>query len=268
MKQLEVLLEFKEWLTFRVKRFISIGLVIMGIFSAGLFFLPIMLRLVYAAVFTTLTFVPVLTTVQMVTGSVIMQVRLLLYNRKHKPRVEIWPEVKEMANKMRIKHNGEIYFTLNPLVRGPFVNLYTKKITVPESWFAKFHRSEIVAAIGHELGHIRGAKRLAYEMLLVTVTPIVFSFVFTLVAVLLGLPVIPIFLQVTTFTLMLLLLSFVLWRNEYRADLYGALVTGPEPLIAVFEALQEDVNVHKKDEGTDTHPPTRARIKRLMTLMV
>lgn len=269
MKQLKVFLEFREWLTFRVKRIASISLVIMGVFSVGLFFLPVTLRLVYAAVFTALTFVPVLTTVQMITGSVTTLVQVLLYNRKHKPRVEVYPEVMEMAQKLGIKHTGEIYFTSNPSVHGPCVNLYTKKITVPESWLKMFHRSEIVAALGHELGHIKGQTRFVGEMLLVMLTSLAFSFVFTVVAIVLSLPVIPLFLQITTVTLMLLLLGFVLWRNEYRADMYGALVAGPEPLIALFEAWQETgKKMKKKDEGSDTHPPTHARIKKLMALMV
>jgi Zn-dependent protease with chaperone function len=64
------------------------------------------------------------------------------------------------------------------------------------------------------------------------------------------------------------LLSFVLWRNEYAADMYGALATSPEALIAVFEGLQGmRKKVNKKDQGSETHPPLHSRIDRLKPLL-
>jgi len=269
MKQVSVFLDFKEWLTFRTKQFASITLIILGIFSAGLFFLPLTARLAYAVIFTALTMVPVHSTLSMVTGSIATQVQVALYGRKHKPRVEVWPEVKEMAKRMGIKHSGEVFVTSNPAVHNAFVNLYTKKITVSESWIKQFHRAETTATIGHELGHIKGQKRLVGEMCAIMLGSLGFVFCFSFVTLSLGLPVIPIFLQITTFTLMFLLLSFVLWRNEYRADLEGARATSPEALIAVFEGLLGNQRKeNKKDYGSETHPPLHSRIERLKRLLV
>lgn len=268
MKQVSVFLDFKEWLTFRTKRLASITLVVLGIFSAGLFFLPLTARLAYAVIFTALTIVPVMSTVDMVTGSIITQVKVSLYDRKHKPRVEVWPIVKKMTKRMGIKHSGEVFITSNPAIHNAFVNLYTKKITVSESWLKQFHKTETIATIGHELGHIKGQKRFVGEMLAVMTGSIGFMFCFSLVALSLGLPVIPIFLQITTFTLMFLLLSLVLWRNEYRADMEGARATSLEALIAVFEGLQGNQRkANKKDYGSETHPPLHSRIERLKRLL-
>jgi Zn-dependent protease with chaperone function len=268
MKQLSVFLDFKEWLTFRTKRIASIVLVILGILSAGLFFLPLTLRIAYLVAFTALAMVPVLSTVDMVTGSIITQVKVALYDRKHKPRVEIWPQVKKMTKRMGIKHSGKVFITSNPAIHNAFVNLYTKKITVSESWLRQFHKTETLASIGHELGHIKGRKRFMAEMLAVMIAPLGFAFCFSFVAICLRLPVIPIFLQITTFTIMFLLLSFVLWRNEYRADLEGAYATSPEALIAVFEGLQGNQRkANKKDSGSETHPPLHSRIQRLKRLL-
>jgi Zn-dependent protease with chaperone function len=268
MKQLRVFADFKEWLTFRTKRFASIVLVILGIFSAGIFFLPLTLRYVYLVVFTALTMFPVLSTVNMVTGSIITQMEVALYDRKHKPRVEIWPQIKKMTKRMGIKHSGEVFITSNPAIHNAFVNLYTKKITVSESWLKQFHRTETIATIGHELGHIKGQKRFVAEMLAIMFGSLGFVFCFSLIALILGLPVIPIFLQITAFTLMFLLMSFVLWRNEYRADMEGARATSPEALIAVFEGLQGNQRkANKRDYGSETHPPLRSRIERLKPLL-
>jgi Zn-dependent protease with chaperone function len=64
------------------------------------------------------------------------------------------------------------------------------------------------------------------------------------------------------------MLSFVLWRNEYRADLEGANATSPEALIAVFEGLQGNQRkANKKDCGSETHPPLHSRIERLERLL-
>lgn len=126
MKQVSVFLDFKEWLTFRTKRFASITLIISGIFSAGLFFMPLTARLAYAIIFIVLTLVPVLAAVNMVTGSIITQVQVSLYDRKHKPRVEVWPIVKKMTQRMGIKHPGEVFVTSNPAIHNAFVN-YTQR---------------------------------------------------------------------------------------------------------------------------------------------
>ncbi len=268
MEQLNVFLELKEMLSFRTKQFVAISLVVLGVLSVGLFFMPLTLRYVYVVAFIALALVPILSTVNMVTGSIITQVQVTLYNRKHKPRVEIWPEVVELTKRLGIQHSGEIFITDNPSIHNAFVNLYTKKITVSESWLAQFHRTETVATIGHELGHIRGQRRFTCEMLSVMFGSIVFAFGFSFLVIELRLFVIPIFLQITTLTLMMLLLSLVLWRNEYRADMYGALATSPEALIAVFEELQGmRQKAGKKDQGSETHPPLHSRINRLKPLL-
>jgi Zn-dependent protease with chaperone function len=57
-----------------------------------------------------------------------------------------------------------------------------------------------------------------------------------------------------------LLVSFVSWRNEFRADRDGAKATGPEGLISVFEMVMQKCG---KDEGSETHPPFSKRIQHL-----
>ena len=50
--------------------------------------MPLTLRLVYAVVFMALTMISLLSTVKMFTGSIIDQVQVAFYNRKHEPRVK------------------------------------------------------------------------------------------------------------------------------------------------------------------------------------
>jgi Zn-dependent protease with chaperone function len=265
-----VFLDFKELLTYRTKRIVSIILIIFGIFSTEVFFLPLTLRMAYAYIFIGLTLIPILSMVNMITGSIETMARVALYNRKHKPRVEVWQEVKEMMEKMGIKHSGDVFITDNPAVRNnAFVNLYTKRITISESWVSKhIHRTEALATIGHELGHLKRQKRFVGEMVAVMLGAIGFVFLFSIVALSFGLPVIPIFVQITTITLMFLLLSLVLWRNEYAADMEGAKATSPEAMISVLEVIQGNKRkANKKDYGSETHPPLHSRIERLKRLL-
>ncbi len=163
--------------------------------------------------------------------------------------------VRQMIEKMGIEHSGEVLITDNPDVKNnAFVNLYTKKITISESWVSKYvHRTEALATIGHELGHLRRQKRFIGEMMAVMGGTVGFVFLFSVVAISFGLPVIPIFVQITTVTLMFLLLSLVLWRNEYAADLEGTRATSPEAMISVLEIIQGNKKkASKKDYGSET----------------
>jgi hypothetical protein len=213
--------------------------------------------------------VPIFSTVQLTLGPAIQVAQVWLYNRKHKSAELVYSgikprEIKRMSKKIGLGYNKALYVTDNPLVTSPFVNLLTRKITIPLSWPAKFDSTEIKAAVGHELGHIKWQNKFMREMFLAMLAPVIFILTFAVSTLRLGLFTIPIFCQIAALAFMLLILSFVLWRNEYRADWTGAMIAGPEPLISVFQALQED---GKKDEGSDTHPPLHARIKRLYNLL-
>jgi Zn-dependent protease with chaperone function len=70
--------------------------------------------------------------------------------------------------------------------------------------------------------------------------------------------------ETTYITMTFLLVSFVSWRGEYRADMDGARATGPEGLISVFEHLKSKIG---RDDGSETHPPLSKRIKRLEPLL-
>jgi len=60
------------------------------------------------------------------------------------------------------------------------------------------------------------------------------------------------------------MITYVCWRNERRADLISARFLGPEGLISVLEYLQRKP---VRDEGSESHPPLKDRIKRLKKLL-
>jgi len=265
MRDLTWLKEFGRFLTFRIKRRVMISVVVLAtIPSTILFHFPLELRYFYAISFTLLATVPIFSTIQLVTGSTIELIKIVLYNRKHKPQEIHYPEVKRIAKEMGLDYDRPIYATDNPNVNCPYVNLFSKKITIPLSWLTKYHRSEILATIGHELGHIKNHGKYSKEMILASFAPVGFIFSLAFIIQILGLFYIPIFIQIGSYTFMMLILSYVFWRNEYRADKESAKTVGAAPLIAVLEMLQNQV---KKDEGSDTHPPLHDRIRRLESFL-
>jgi len=265
MDDLTWLTEFGRFLTFRMKRKVTISLIILAtIPSMILFHFPLEVRYTYAIGLTLLATVPIFSTVQLITGSAIQLIRIALYNRKHKPKEVYYPEVKRIAKKMGLNYDKPIYVTDNPAVNCPCVNLYSKKITIPLSWLTEYHRSEILAAIGHELGHIKNQGKYSKEVIFASFAPVGFIFGLAFITQILGLSYIPIFIQIGSYALMILTLSYVFWRNEYRADEESAKTVGAAPLIAVFEMLRNQV---KKDEGSDTHPPLYDRIRRLESFL-
>ncbi len=265
MDDLTSLKEFGRFLTFRIKRRLMISVIVLAtIPSTILFHFPLELRYLYAIGLTLLATVPIFSTVQLITGSVIQLIKIALYNRKHKPKEIYFPEVKRISKKMGLDYDKPIYVTENPDVKSPYVNLYSKNITVPSSSLIEYHRSEILAVIGHELGHIKNHGKYTKEMILASFAPVGLIFGLAFITQILGLSYIPIFIQIGSYALMMLILSYVFWRNEYRADEESAKTAGAAPLIAVFEMFQNQV---KKDEGSDTHPPLHDRIRRLESFL-
>jgi Zn-dependent protease with chaperone function len=265
LDDLKGLREFGRFLSFRNKRRLTIGVIALAIIpSTLLFYLPVEIRYLYAIGLTLLATVPIYSTVQMVTGSVIQLIRIALYNRKHKPKEVHFPEVKSIAKKMGLAYDKSIYVTENPHVKSAYVNLFSKKITIPSSSFTECHRSEILAIVGHELGHIKNNGKYRKEILLASFAPFVLIVGLVFVTQFFALAYIPVFIQIGSYSLMMLILSYVFWRNEYRADEESAKTVGAAPLIAVFELFQSKV---KKDEGSDTHPPLHDRIKRLESFL-
>jgi Zn-dependent protease with chaperone function len=84
------------------------------------------------------------------------------------------------------------------------------------------------------------------------------------ISFLLGLITIPAISEIAEIAIMVSLLSWVLRRNELRADMGAAKAVSPEALIAVFESFKARF---KANEGSDTHPSLQERIDRLIPLL-
>ncbi len=246
------------FLTFKHVRMVLLVIVVLSVLpGAALFFLPSNARLAYAYSYTLLSAILLAWFAKFISDSLINAISIGIYNRKHHPREWFVPEIQHIASKLGISYNKPIYITDNPSVRSPYTNAATGKITLPESWLQRFPHSEVVGTLGHEVAHVKRRRRFNCEVLGALLSTGAFTITLDMFSV-------PVIVEIAEIALSLLMLSAVLWRNEYRADMDGALATSPEALIAVFQQLADK---KKSGEGSFTHPPLARRIEKLMKLL-
>ncbi len=243
--------------TFRRRRWLLVGLVLLCAVPGSLFmWMPVSLRLIYGYVltgFTALAF----TFALLPFANMVRVLPAVLLDRSESHEEYQPPELPAIVRGMGLKNEARVLLVTNPRVTGPFTNGLTRTIRLPKSWLAKFPHSEILSTIAHELGHVRGRRRFYLDMLAT------FGLVFV-ATVPLAFMTVPVIAQIFEVGLLLLLITTVSWRNEYRADLESARALGPEGIISVLEQLQAESDT---DEGSETHPPLKARIDRLMKLL-
>jgi Zn-dependent protease with chaperone function len=181
----------------------------------------------------------------------------VINSRKYQRHEYSTPEIEDIKGKTEILTNVKVYQTNNPWVKSPFANVLSSEVYLPESWMNQFPESELTGIVGHEFGHILNRKKFILEYFAVILGVMGYS-------IFLSFFTISIIIQFSAVAFMMLMITHILWRNEYRADKDGNLLFGPEKLIAVFEQL---MSLMEKDEGSETHPPLHKRIKRLMIFL-
>jgi Zn-dependent protease with chaperone function len=166
--------------------------------------------------------------------------------------------VTEIVNSMGIKKKVRVYDTPNRWIEGPYTNAANNKVYIPLKWMQRFPRLDIRGVLGHEIGHIKTKGKFISD-LAVAIGGIVG------VTFLLGMYSVSIItVTIFEFALAFLVLTALSWRNELRADLEGAKVTGPEALISLFEQLRAEGH---RDDPSETHPSLGKRISILSLLL-
>ncbi|MDG7006639.1 MAG: M48 family metalloprotease [Nitrososphaerota archaeon] len=166
--------------------------------------------------------------------------------------------VTEIVNAMGIKKKVRVYVTPNPWIEGPYTDATRNKVYIPLKWMNRFPRLDMRGVLGHEIGHIKTKGRFIRELIAMVggiagVTFLLGTYSISIITV-----------TIFEFALAFLVLTFFSWRNELRADLEGAKVTGPEGLISIFEQLKAEGH---RDDPSETHPSLSDRIARLSVLL-
>jgi Zn-dependent protease with chaperone function len=247
------------YLTFRMWLFSLVGALILSIMlgTVMLFFIPLTVRYVLVPVYLLFVEIMAYPFVHLIAGTTGQVISNFRFNRKHKPTKYYLKNRKQIAEKMGIEYNKPIYLTDKPSVTGPFTNMFTGKICFPSSMVKELHLTENEATFGHELAHIKYRFRYVKEVMLVSFATWAFA------ALLAYFAIIPSFYMIAQFAFMMLVLSFVMRRNEYLADWAGGKATTPEALISVLEYFR---GKSKGNGSSITHPSFQARIKRLERL--
>jgi len=260
MPRLNRLKEIGEYiyLTFTHRRLLLLIIVASSVVPGTfLYLLPLSIRLAYAYFFVSISMLSFFCFSHVFTGPAKQIFGTIIFGGRYKPKVYSTPKVNRLARKMGIAEKTKVYVTTNPWIKGPFTNMITRKVYIPESWLKNFPSKEILSIISHEFGHVKTRGRFSFELLLALggtiASTLILGFFSNLFIV-----------MVFEFALMMLLVTHISRRNEIRADLEGATGAGPEGLISVFEQLKNEA---KRDEGSETHPPLKDRIQRLTKLL-
>jgi len=184
----------------------------------------------------------------------------LVLGRRYKPAPYTDSEIDALKQTMRIPKKTKVYVTNNPHAqRSAFTNVFSSKVYLPLSWIRRFHKSEIIAIIAHEFGHIKRRWQFSIEATFVVGLAYGLAILLSQLTVMLLLVFDVLYVSVA-----FILIGFVSRRNEYRADREGAKAVGPEGLISVFEELRANM---ARDDGSETHPPLSKRIRKLKKLL-
>jgi Zn-dependent protease with chaperone function len=247
------------YLTFTLRRMLLVTIVVLGVLpGAVLFSLPMTIKVIYTIGFVTLTAVAFHCFWGVYSRIAEQNIRMAWADKKYKRIPYYTDEIKELAKKMGIKQRIDVYVTENPHITSAFTNMFTCRIGIPAAWITQFPSIERRVIIAHELGHIKTRQIFFAEFLGSVAVIMAFTYLFLMVYT------IQFFGQIAQMALGMILLSLLSRRNEFRADKEAAKAVSPEALISVFE--QFVVN-GKRDDGSETHPSFRARIKRLGKLM-
>ena len=263
MRMLEIrakareLYDYVRFLTFPVRRWLLRAMVLLAVVPGIFVFeLPADFRMAFAYVFVSVMGVGLYAVGNVYAYSIAQLVYMTVQGKRYHTVSYSTPDIEHLKADMGLP-KVRVYTTDNPHVRSAFTNPITQKVYFPTSWRSIFPESEIPSILGHEFGHVATRRKFALETL--GVGSVVFAFTF-----LLALRTIGLIAQVAEFAALVLGLTFVCWRNERRADLISAIVGGPEGMISVLEQLRTMV---ARDDGSETHPPLRDRIARLMPML-
>lgn len=241
------------YLTFRARVIPLIGLIILGAAPVHLLAsLSQQGRLVYSLAFSILTMAMAPYVNNMVAMPMIELIHFSLYRKKYESREYSTSAILRLRKKMGLSDRIKVYVSDNPMIKGPFCNIITGKVFLPERW--THPEQEPLASISHEFGHIKYRSLYFTEFICGILVVIIFSIMMLL------LNTIPIIVKIAAFAFELLVLTFLSRRNEFRADHVGAKYGGPEGLISLFEKLKFEA---KWDDGSETHPSFDARINKL-----
>ncbi len=260
LRRISLFKELADFFSFKTRRLILLALVISSVVPGTLYWhMPATARWWFFSAYISLITAGIMSQTGFFLQFAETAIGALILGRRYKPIPFTTPEIDALARKMGVFGKAKVFVTTNPWIRGPFTTTLTSRVYIPTRWMESFPRSEIIGVLSHEFAHITGRRRLILELIFAMGLAYAFALVLSLITVILLLV-----FEVAEITMALLLVSFLSWRAEYRADREGAKMIGPMGLISVFELLRTKF---ARDDGSETHPPLSKRIQRLEAML-
>lgn len=232
-----------------------LGVVITGAFlDKAIFYLAPATRVMVAVVFMIFATGMAMSLTQFATNAVfgIFDV----FNWKYKPEKTHDPDADKIARKLGAPLPKSINITENPRVLA-VTNAWTRTITISKKLTQVLTREQLLAVIAHEIGHLKYRKVFIAEILVVMLASASFSLYFFNII----LAISPIMGLLAEWAFVLMLLIPVLRYNEFMADRAAKKVGLGNELADALTIVGKGSN----DDGSETHPSTSSRIKRLFT---
>jgi Zn-dependent protease with chaperone function/2-polyprenyl-3-methyl-5-hydroxy-6-metoxy-1,4-benzoquinol methylase len=232
------------------------GVVVSGAFlNLTIFYLPGAMRVAVAIVFMTFATGMILSMTQFATNAAfgIFEV----FNWRYKVEKTHDPDADSIAEAIGAPKPKSINITDNPKVIA-VTNAWSRVITVSRTLTESLTREELLAVITHELGHLKHRKRLLVEVALAMLATLGFSLYFLNIIILIS----PEMGILGEWAFLMLVLIPILRYNEIRADGETKLVKLNTHLADVLGKLDKGKG---HNDGSETHPGTQSRIKRLLT---
>ena len=183
-------------------------------------------------------------------------IQIVVYDKRHTPETSVDPDLKALAASKGVDYSNPIRLTDNPGVDTAYTNPVKRLITFPRSWQSRYPRELFLGAGMHEIGHIKFRRQFFKELLIAGLLTTGFSLFLSLrlgwAIVLIG-----------EVTFLLLAFTIVSHRSELRCDRLAAETMGKAAMISLLEDLGRKYGF---DNGSETHPPIRYRIKELERL--
>ena len=232
-----------------------LGVVISGAFlDKTIFYLAPATRVTMAVVFMIFATGMMMSLTQFATNAVFGILDML--NWKYKPEKTHNPEADRIARKLGAPLPRSINITENPRVLA-VTNAWTRTITISKKLTELLTGEQLLAVIAHEIGHLKYRKVFIAEILLVMLSSAGFSLYFFNILM----AITPIMGLLAEWAFVLLVLIPILRYNEFMADAAAKKVGLGNDLADALSVVGKSSN----DDGSETHPSTGSRIRRLFT---
>jgi hypothetical protein len=154
MARLTWLKEFGDYLylTFRLRRALLVILVTVSVIPGTIYYgWPASAKWGFAGAYAFLFYLTFLALSPLLVRSAKAALSGSILGLRYKPVVYSTPKITALAKKMGVLSRAKVYLTNNPWIQGPFTDMLSCKVYIPETWLKAFPPRKYLASLGMNL---------------------------------------------------------------------------------------------------------------------